>query len=49
LGKRDARTTSESEREDNKDASNTPAQPQKKRRIAPTLISSGTDSNDGKP
>ncbi|KAJ5997099.1 hypothetical protein N7499_006584 [Penicillium canescens] len=48
LGKRDARTTSESEREDTKDASNTPPQPQKKRRIAPTLISSGTDSNDGK-
>ncbi|KAJ5748595.1 uncharacterized protein N7511_010291 [Penicillium nucicola] len=48
LGKRDARTASESEKED-KDASQSSTQPQKKRRVAPTLISSGTDSQPGKP
>ncbi|KAJ5574375.1 Chromatin assembly factor 1 subunit B [Penicillium hispanicum] len=44
LGKRDARTASESEREDSKSLeSATPAQQPKKRRVAPTLISAGTD------
>lgn len=49
LGKRDARTTSESEKEESKGPETTGQQP-KKRRIAPTLISASTDmppSKDG--
>jgi chromatin assembly factor 1 subunit B len=49
LGKRDARTTSESEKEESKGPETTGQQP-KKRRIAPTLISASTDmpsSTDG--
>lgn len=44
LGKRDARPASESEREDCKDEPNNASQqPPKRRRVAPTLISAGTD------
>lgn len=45
LGKRDTRVVSESEKEDSKGAETEPlAQQPKKRRVAPTLISAGTDS-----
>ncbi|KAJ5524305.1 Chromatin assembly factor 1 subunit B [Penicillium frequentans] len=44
LGKRDIRTASESEKEDSKGPEAAPAQQPKKRRIAPTLVSSSTDS-----
>ncbi|KAJ5095820.1 Chromatin assembly factor 1 subunit B [Penicillium alfredii] len=45
LGKRDAQAASESEKEEGKDAESTaPPQQSKKRRIAPTLVSAGTDS-----
>lgn len=49
LGKRDAPATSESEKEDSKGSESTAATQQpKKRRIAPTLISAGTDSTSSK-
>jgi chromatin assembly factor 1 subunit B len=49
LGKRDAPATSESEKEDSKGSESTAATQQpKKRRIAPTLISAGTDSASSK-
>lgn len=49
LGKRDAPATSESEKEDSKGPdSATATQQPKKRRIAPTLISAGTDSASSK-
>ncbi|KAJ5389885.1 uncharacterized protein N7496_000953 [Penicillium cataractarum] len=49
LGKRDAPATSESEKEDSKGPDSTTATQQpKKRRIAPTLISAGTDSASSK-
>lgn len=44
LGKRDTTTASESEKEETKSSESAPAQPPKKRRIAPTLVSAGTDS-----
>jgi chromatin assembly factor 1 subunit B len=52
LGKRDAQNTSESEKEESKGPETTPVQQPKKRRIAPTLVSAGTDSpssKDGNP
>lgn len=46
LGKRDTRTASESEKEESRGPElATPVQQPKKRRIAPTLISAGTDSS----
>ncbi|KAJ5094240.1 hypothetical protein N7456_010101 [Penicillium angulare] len=44
LGKRDTRTASESEKEESKGPEAPLAQPPKKRRIAPTLVSVGTES-----
>ncbi|KAJ5601996.1 Chromatin assembly factor 1 subunit B [Penicillium lagena] len=44
LGKRDLRTAGDTEREDGKDAESGAAQQPKKRRVAPTLISTGTGS-----
>ena len=44
LGKRDTTTASESEKEESKSSETAPAQPPKKRRIAPTLVSAGTDA-----
>jgi len=48
LGKRDARTTSESEKEDSKGPEPTQTQQPKKRRIAPTLVSAGAGSPSSK-
>ncbi|KAJ5649456.1 Chromatin assembly factor 1 subunit B [Penicillium longicatenatum] len=44
LGKRDIRTASESEKEESKGPEVTQAQQPKKRRIAPTLVSTSTDA-----
>lgn len=44
LGKRDTRTASESEKEESKAPESTPTQQPKKRRVAPTLVSTGANA-----
>lgn len=45
LGKRDARTASESEKEESRPSDSGSAQQPKKRRVAPTLISTGSNAS----